>query len=89
MELLNLHQSQLLGQGVIDAPRHCVQVGMGADGGDPVLRQRQQNPSVRIAVRHGFGRAEDHRMVGYDQLRPQLGGFLRHLLRDIQGDQNL
>ena len=89
MELLNLHQSQLLGQGVIDAPRHRVQVGMGADGGDPVLRQRQQNPSVRIAVRHGFGRAEDHRMVGYDQLRPQLGGFLRHLLRDIQGDQNL
>ncbi|CUQ26672.1 Uncharacterised protein [Flavonifractor plautii] len=72
MELLNLHQSQLLGQGVIDAPRHRVQVGMGA-----------------IAVRHGFGRAEDHRMVGYDQLRPQLGGFLRHLLRDIQGDQNL
>ncbi len=35
MELLNLHQSQLLGQGVID-PRHRVQVGMGADGGDPV-----------------------------------------------------
>ena len=61
---------------------------MGTDGCDPLLRQAQQYAPCDRLIRHSLHPAEDHRMMGHNELGTQLGGLLHHLFRDIQGHQN-
>ena len=80
-------QFQGLGQAVVHSRLGRVQVGVGADGGHALLRQSQQDLPRHALIGEGLHRVEDHRMVGHDELAPQLHSLLHHFLGDVQGHQ--
>ena len=87
MELLQIAQLQPPGQAAVDPLHHCVQIGVGADGGHVPLRQGQQHPACGALVGEGLHRVEDNRVVGHDQLAALLRRLLNHGQGDVQGHQ--
>ena len=61
---------------------------MSADGGNPIFGQGKQDASCDGLVRHRFHTAENHWVVGHDQLSALVRRLPHHLLRDIQGHQD-
>ena len=80
-------QAQTLCQSVVHPAHSGIQIGMGADSGDPALCQRQQDPSGGGLIGDRACGAEDHRVVGDDELTAQLRGLGNDLFRDIQRHQ--